>query len=163
VSAEDGLGIVHMAPAFGADDYAAGQRHGLAFVHPVDARGRFPEDLPLVGGRFVKDADPRSSRSCSGAGPAVEGAQFVHSYPHCWRCRTPLLYYARGSGSWTTAFKDRMMARNAAVDWHPPEIGIRPVRRMAESTTWIGPSRAIATGERRCRSGSTTPIQRKSR
>jgi isoleucyl-tRNA synthetase len=58
VSAEDGSGIVHMAPAFGADDYAAGRRHGLAFVQPVDARGEFPADMPVIGGKFVKQADP---------------------------------------------------------------------------------------------------------
>ena len=124
VSADDGSGVVHMAPAFGADDYAAGQRHGLAFVNPVDARGQFPATMPVVGGKFVKDADPVIVEQMERDGTLWKAQRFVHSYPHCWRCGTPLLYYARGS--WfvrTTAFKDRMMARNAAVNWNPAEIG----------------------------------------
>jgi isoleucyl-tRNA synthetase len=124
VSAEDGSGVVHMAPAFGADDYAAGKRHGLAFVNPVDARGEFPAAMPLVGGKFVKDADAAIVEELERRGALWKSQKFVHSYPHCWRCGTPLLYYARSS--WfvrTTAYKDRMMARNAAVNWNPPEVG----------------------------------------
>ena len=124
VSAEDGSGVVHMSPAFGADDYAAGQRHGLALLQPVDARGRFPESLPRVGGKFVKDADPELIEYLREQGVLWKSQRFVHSYPHCWRCRTPLLYYARGS--WfvrTTAFRDRMLARNAGVEWHPEAAG----------------------------------------
>lgn len=124
VSADDGSGVVHMAPAFGADDYAAGQRHGLAFVNPVNARGEFPATMPLVGGMFVKKADPLIIEELERRDQLWKSQKFVHSYPHCWRCGTPLLYYARGS--WfvrTTAYKDQMMARNAAVNWNPPEIG----------------------------------------
>ena len=123
VSAEDGSGVVHMAPAFGADDYAAGQRHGLAFLQPVDARGHFPADLPRVGGQFFKEADAGLVEFLREEGVLWKAQQFVHSYPHCWRCGTPLLYYARTS--WfirTTAFKDRMLARNAAVNWNPAEM-----------------------------------------
>jgi isoleucyl-tRNA synthetase len=124
VTAEDGSGVVHLAPAFGADDYAAGQRHGLAFLQPVDAHGRFPADLPRVGGRFFKEADPALVDYLREQGVLWKSAAFVHSYPHCWRCRTPLLYYARTS--WfirTTAFRDRMLARNARVNWNPDEMG----------------------------------------
>ncbi len=124
VSAEDGSGVVHMAPAFGADDYAAGKRHDLAFVNPVDARGEFPADMPLVGGRFVKDADPLIIEELGRRDQLWKAQKFVHSYPHCWRCGTPLLYYARSS--WfirTTAYADEMLARNAAVNWNPPEVG----------------------------------------
>ena len=124
VSAEDGSGVVHMAPAFGADDYAAGQRHGLAWLHPVDERGRFPADLPLVGGKFVKEADAAIIEELKKRGVLFRAGTLEHSYPHCWRCDTPLLYYARES--WfvrTTAFRDQMLARNARVDWHPPEVG----------------------------------------
>jgi len=124
VSAEDGSGVVHMSPAFGADDYAAGQRHNLAFLQPVDARGQFPRDLPVVGGLFVKDADPLLIEELKRRGVLWKSARIMHSYPHCWRCDTPLLYYARTS--WfvrTTAYRDSMLARNAAVDWHPPEVG----------------------------------------
>ncbi|HEY9428083.1 MAG TPA: isoleucine--tRNA ligase [Gemmatimonadaceae bacterium] len=124
VSAEDGSGVVHMAPAFGADDYAAGQRHGLAFLQPVDARGEFPASMPVVGGMFVKKADPLIIEELKRRGALWKSEIVEHSYPHCWRCGTPLLYYARES--WfvrTTAFRDGMLARNARVDWHPPETG----------------------------------------
>jgi isoleucyl-tRNA synthetase len=124
VSAEDGSGVVHMAPAFGADDYAAGQKHDLAFLQPVNARGEFPAELPVVGGMFVKKADALLIEELKTRGVLFRAGTLMHSYPHCWRCHTPLLYYARGS--WfvrTTSFNDEMVARNAAVDWHPPEIG----------------------------------------
>jgi isoleucyl-tRNA synthetase len=124
VSADDGTGVVHMAPAFGADDYAAGQRNGLSFVQPVDGRGEFPADLPLVGGMFVKHADEKIIAELKTRGILWKAGTLEHSYPHCWRCDTPLLYYARTS--WfvrTTAYKDSMLARNARIDWHPEEIG----------------------------------------
>ena len=124
VSAEEGTGVVHMAPAFGADDYAAGQKHGLAFLQPVNLRGEFPSAMPLVGGMFVKDADPVILEELKRRGVLFKSAQFEHAYPHCWRCETPLLYYARTS--WfvrTTEFKDAMLVRNSRVDWHPPEVG----------------------------------------
>jgi isoleucyl-tRNA synthetase len=124
VSAEDGSGVVHMAPAFGADDYAAGQRHGLAFLQPVTARGEFTDDVPEVGGVFVKTADARIIEVLRERDVLWKATTFTHSYPHCWRCGTPLLYYARGS--WfvrTTAVRESLMARNAAVDWHPSEVG----------------------------------------
>ncbi|MBI1808466.1 MAG: isoleucine--tRNA ligase [Gemmatimonadetes bacterium] len=124
VLADDGSGVVHMSPAFGADDYAAGQRRGLAFLQPVNARGEFPAEMPVVGGKFVKEADALIIEELKRRDVLWKAATMTHSYPHCWRCRTPLLYYARGS--WfvrTTAFRDRMLARNAAVDWHPPEVG----------------------------------------
>jgi isoleucyl-tRNA synthetase len=124
VSADDGSGVVHMAPAFGADDYAAGQRHNLAFLQPVDARGEFPADLPLVGGKFVKDADPVLIEELKRRGVLWKATTQTHSYPHCWRCGTPLLYYARTS--WfvrTSSYRNEMLARNAAVNWNPPEVG----------------------------------------
>ena len=124
VSAEDGSGVVHMSPAFGADDYAAGRRHNLAFLQPVGARGEFPPSMPLVGGLFVKDADPLLIEELNRRGVLWKVSRITHSYPHCWRCGTPLIYYARTS--WfvrTTAFRDAMLARNARVDWHPPFIG----------------------------------------
>ncbi|MEP6730730.1 MAG: isoleucine--tRNA ligase [bacterium] len=124
VSADDGSGVVHMSPAFGADDYAAGRRHKLALLQPVDLRGRFPEDLPLVGGKFVKDADAELIEELKRRGVLWKAGTLTHSYPHCWRCRTPLLYYARTS--WfvrTSSYKDEMLARNSQVNWNPPEIG----------------------------------------
>ncbi len=124
VSADDGSGIVHMAPAFGADDYAAGQRHGLAFLQPVNAAGEFPVGMPVVGGMFVKAADPKIIEELKRRGVLWKAGTIEHAYPHCWRCGTPLLYYARTS--WfvrTTAFRDQMLARNARVRWTPPEMG----------------------------------------
>jgi isoleucyl-tRNA synthetase len=126
VSADDGSGIVHMAPAFGADDYAAGQRHGLAFVQPVNARGEFDETIPVVGGKFVKDADALIVEELEKRDRLWKAGKLLHAYPHCWRCGTPLLYYARAS--WfvrTSSYKDEMLARNARVEWHPQEIGER--------------------------------------
>jgi isoleucyl-tRNA synthetase len=125
VSSKDGTGVVHIAPAFGADDYASGQRNGLSFVQPVDQRGEFPEETPLVGGLFVKAADPKIIEELKRRDVLWKAAQIEHEYPHCWRCETPLLYFARGS--WfirTTAFRDAMLTRNARMDWHPPETGI---------------------------------------
>ena len=124
VLAEEGSGVVHMSPAFGADDYVAGQRHNLAFLQPVDGRGQFPRDLPVVGGLFVKDADALLIEELKRRGVLWKSARITHSYPHCWRCDTPLLYYARTS--WfvrTTAYRDAMLVRNAAVNWNPPEMG----------------------------------------
>ena len=124
VSADDGSGVVHMSPAFGADDYAAGRRHNLAFLQPVDERGRFPADLPLVGGKFVKEADAELIEELERRGVLWKASTMTHSYPHCWRCGTPLLYYARTS--WfvrTSSYKDEMLARNAQVNWNPPEVG----------------------------------------
>jgi isoleucyl-tRNA synthetase len=124
VSASDGSGIVHMAPAFGADDYAAGRRHNLAFLQPVDARGEFPTSLPVAGGKFVLDADPFLTEELKRRGLLFRAGKHMHSYPHCWRCGTPLIYYARTS--WfvkTSSYKDAMLARNARIDWHPPEVG----------------------------------------
>jgi isoleucyl-tRNA synthetase len=124
VSADDGTGVVHMAPAFGADDYAAGRRHGLAFVQPVNGRGEFPAELPVVAGMPVKRADPFIIEELDRRDLLWKAGTLTHAYPHCWRCGTALLYYARES--WfirTTAFREAMLARNAQVDWHPPEVG----------------------------------------
>ncbi len=124
VSPEDGTGIVHMAPAFGADDYASGQWNRLAFLQPVDARGRFDSALPIVGEKWVKDADALIIEELKRRGSLWKAQRLTHAYPHCWRCGTPLLYYARES--WfvrTTSYKDEMLVRNARTDWHPPEMG----------------------------------------
>jgi isoleucyl-tRNA synthetase len=124
VSANDGTGVVHMSPAFGADDYAAGKRNNLAFIQPVGLRGEFPSSMPLVGGLFVKDADDLITEELKRRGVLWKAGRISHQYPHCWRCGTPLIYYARTS--WfvrTTAYRDAMMARNARVDWHPQSVG----------------------------------------
>ncbi len=124
VSADDGTGIVHMAPAFGADDYAAGQRHDLPMLNPIDAAGKFTEDVELVGGLFVKDADPVLVEALRERGLLFDIGRVEHSYPHCWRCDSPLLYVA--IDSWfaaTSTLKDELLANNDQIAWHPPEVG----------------------------------------
>ena len=124
VSSEDGTGIVHMAPAFGSDDYAAGQRHGLPMLRPIDEAGCFLPDVELVGGVFVKDADPALVEALDERGNLFRFGMEVHSYPHCWRCESPLLYVARDS--WfaaTSTLKDEMLANNNAANWLPPDVG----------------------------------------
>jgi isoleucyl-tRNA synthetase len=124
VTATDGTGIVHMAPAFGADDYAAGQRHGLPLLNPVDDAGHFTADVKLVGGAFVKDADPTLVQELRSRGVLFDIGTVVHSYPHCWRCSSPLLYVARDSWFVATSTKrEEMLANNERVRWYPPEMG----------------------------------------
>ncbi|MEQ1855077.1 MAG: isoleucine--tRNA ligase [Longimicrobiales bacterium] len=124
VTATDGTGVVHMAPAFGADDYAAGQRHGLPLLNPVDDAGRFEAELGLVGGMFVKDADQVLVDELRSRGVLFDIGTVVHSYPHCWRCSSPLLYVARDSWFIATSTKrEQLLANNALVRWHPPEVG----------------------------------------
>ncbi len=126
VTTEEGTGIVHMAPAYGEDDARVGRRDALPTLHPIDAKGRF---LPspragAVAGMFVKDADKVVLRALKEQGLLFRQETLVHSYPHCWRCDTPLLYYARDS--WylkTTQFRDDMLRANAAVAWYPPATG----------------------------------------
>ncbi len=127
VTAEDGSGLVHLAPAFGADDFAAGQEHGLALARPVAADGTFHGTRwPAIEGLLVTDRDTNRLiiDRLKADGRFHLAQEHRHSYPHCWRCRSPLIYYARDS--WfvrTSAMKDRMLAHNRAVDWHPPEMG----------------------------------------
>lgn len=124
VTADDGTGIVHIAPAFGTDDYAAGQRHGLPLMRSIDDAGCFHEGLPVVGGMFVKDADPLLVEELDRREHLFRAGRMTHSYPHCWRCEAPLLYVARDS--WfiaTSTLKEEMLAINRETAWHPPEIG----------------------------------------
>jgi isoleucyl-tRNA synthetase len=130
VTADDGTGVVHMAPAFGSDDYAAGQRHGLPMLNPLDAAGCFVEDVELVGGMFVKDADPLLVDALRERNALFEIGRVMHSYPHCWRCDSPLLYVA--IDSWfaaTSKLKDELLANNDQIAWYPPEVG---EKRFAE-------------------------------
>ncbi len=124
VTADDGTGIVHMAPAFGQDDYLAGQKHNLPMLRPIDDAGVFLEGIPLVAGVFVKEADQVLLENLNRRGLVFKYSLETHSYPHCWRCSSPLIYMARDS--WyirTTQMKDVMLANNNQVQWHPPEVG----------------------------------------
>jgi isoleucyl-tRNA synthetase len=123
VTVEDGTGLVHQAPAFGADDLAVARRYGLPVVNPIEADGHFAADLPLVGGQFFKAADPGIVADLDARGLLFRSEAYSHSYPHCWRCDTALIYYALPS--WfirTTAIKDALLRENAATDWHPRTI-----------------------------------------
>ncbi|MCT9930644.1 isoleucine--tRNA ligase [Planotetraspora sp. A-T 1434] len=123
VTIEDGTGLVHQAPAFGADDMTVCKRYGLPVVNPVGPDGRFLPDVPLVGGLFFKDADEPLTEDLRERGLLFRGGHFEHSYPHCWRCHTPLLYYALPS--WyirTTSIKDQLLAENERTNWFPETI-----------------------------------------
>ena len=124
VNMEDGTGIVHIASAFGEDDYRLGQEVGLPFVQPVDLEGRFTELFPKLEGEFVKDADPKIVDDLTERGILYRSEAYEHDYPFCWRCDTPLLYYAMDS--WyvrTTAVKDEMIANNERINWYPSHVG----------------------------------------
>jgi isoleucyl-tRNA synthetase len=123
VTTTEGTGIVHMAPAFGADDMAIAVEHGLPVVNPVDAEGRFTDVVTDFAGQFVKDADTGITEQLERRGLLVKSGTYRHTYPFCWRCDTPLLYYAKPS--WyiaTTRIRDRLLEVNAGVDWHPEHI-----------------------------------------
>ena len=124
VNMEDGTGIVHIASAFGEDDYRLGQEVGLPFIQPVDLEGHFTETFPLCAGAFVKDADPVIVDDLKARGILYRSEAYEHDYPFCWRCDTPLLYYAMDS--WyvqTTAVKDEMIENNAKINWYPAHVG----------------------------------------
>ena len=123
VTTEDGTGLVHQAPAFGADDLAVCRSYGLPVVNPIAADGTFLKDVPVVGGIFFKDADKQLVKELKANGALYRHEQYEHSYPHCWRCHTALMYYAQPS--WyirTTSIKDALLRENANTDWHPPTI-----------------------------------------
>jgi isoleucyl-tRNA synthetase len=123
VTTEDGTGLVHQSPAFGADDLAVCRAYGLPVVNPVRSDGTFEEGLALVGGRFFKAADPVLVADLEHRGLLFRSQQYEHSYPHCWRCHTPLIYYALPS--WyirTTAIKDALLRENARTRWYPETI-----------------------------------------
>jgi isoleucyl-tRNA synthetase len=123
VTTTDGTGIVHMAPAFGEDDMRVARAHDLPVVNPVDLEGRFDARVTDFSGQFVKAADPAITDHLRDAGLLFKAGEYTHTYPFCWRCRTPLLYYAKPS--WyiaTTKVRERMLDENAQVDWHPEHI-----------------------------------------
>jgi isoleucyl-tRNA synthetase len=123
VSAEDGTGIVHTAIAFGEDDFRLGAEQGLNVINPVRGDGTYDERVGPYAGRFVKDADEDLVEDLRARGRLFRSERLLHSYPHCWRCGSPLLYYAKPT--WyirTSALKDRLLAANETVDWHPEHI-----------------------------------------
>ena len=123
VTMTDGTGIVHIAPAFGEDDGRIGRDYDLPFIQFVDGQGNMTPETPY-GGMFVKKADPVILKDLEREGKLFEAPKFEHEYPHCWRCDTPLIYYARES--WfikMTAVRDELVENNNTVNWIPPTIG----------------------------------------
>jgi isoleucyl-tRNA synthetase len=123
VTVDDGTGLVHIAPAFGAEDYEVGRREQLPLVNPVASDGKFTPAAPLVAGLWFKDADKPIMRDLKDRGLLYKRVDYLHNYPHDWRKGTPLMSYP--VESWfirTTAEKDRLVALNQTINWHPPAI-----------------------------------------
>ena len=123
VTTEDGTGLVHQSPAFGAEDLAVCRRYGLPVVNPIGKDGHFLPEVGMVGGVFFKDADETLVADLQQRGLLFKHLAYEHAYPHCWRCHTPLMYYALPS--WyirTTARKDELIAQNEATNWYPDTI-----------------------------------------
>ncbi len=123
VTADDGTGLVHTAIAFGEDDFRLGEQYGLNVVNPVRLNGTYDQRIGPYAGRWVKEADPDLIEDLRRRGRLLRAEVLEHSYPHCWRCGTPLLYYAKPS--WyigTSEIKDRLLAANETVTWHPEHV-----------------------------------------
>ncbi len=123
VTTEEGTGLVHTAIAFGEDDFRLGEQYGIKLQNPVREDGTFDERITDFAGQFVKQADPAIVEALRDSGRLLRAERYRHSYPHCWRCGTPLLYYAKSS--WyvrTTDVRERMLAENEEIGWHPEHI-----------------------------------------
>ncbi|MBI2430119.1 MAG: isoleucine--tRNA ligase [Ignavibacteriales bacterium] len=124
VTTDSGSGIVHMAPAYGEDDYQTCRKYGLPTIHPVNKSGEFEDAVTDFKGKFVKDADADIILNLKTRNILYKKESYQHSYPHCWRCSSPLLYYARDS--WyirTTEYAKRMIDLNKQINWIPKEVG----------------------------------------
>ena len=123
VTAQDGTGLVHTAVAFGEDDFRLGEDNGLTVVNPVRPDGTYDERVGKYAGRWVKDADEDLIRDLEERGRLLRAEKYEHAYPHCWRCGTPLIYYAKPS--WyiaTSQIKEQLLASNEDVNWQPPHV-----------------------------------------
>jgi len=123
VTLEDGTGIVHIAPAFGDEDFQIGKKYDLPFLQPVDQNGKFIKEVEPWAGMFIKKADPLIIENLKNRNLLFKEEKYLHSYPFCWRCDTPLIYYARAS--WyikTTAVKEDLLRNNQKIDWYPEHI-----------------------------------------
>ena len=124
VTMDEGTGVVHTAPAFGQDDYDLGKKYNLPVIQPVDEAGKFTDAITDWAGVFVKDADKGIIRNLKERGLLYKRKQIVHSYPFCWRCESPLIYYARSS--WyikTSVCKQQMLENNRKINWFPTFVG----------------------------------------
>ncbi len=123
VTTEDGTGIVHQAPAYGEDDNLECAKNNIDFVNPVDDNGEFTDEVPDYKGRFVKDCDKDIIKKLESEGRVFKTMPYVHSYPFCWRCKTPLIYYAKDT--WfiaVTKVRDRLLELNETINWYPKTI-----------------------------------------
>ena len=123
VTVEEGSGIVHLAPAFGEVDREVAEQEQLPMLNPVGADARFDASVPQLQGQFVKDADPALIDSLTAEGRIVSIVEYAHAYPHCWRCGTPLIYWAKPT--WfarTSEHKDELLRENETIGWHPDYI-----------------------------------------
>lgn len=123
VTLSDGTGIVHIAPAFGEDDNKLGKKYNLPFINPVDLQGKFIDEITDFKGMFVKDCDLKIIKLLEDKNSLFKSEKYTHSYPHCWRCDTPLLYYPKDS--WyvkTTAIRENLLKNNNKVSWYPDNI-----------------------------------------
>jgi isoleucyl-tRNA synthetase len=123
VTTEDGTGLVHQSPAFGADDLLVCRSYGLPVVNPIAPDGTFLSQTPVVGGMFFKEADKPLVKELKASGALYKHQPYEHEYPHCWRCHTALIYYAQPS--WyirTTSIQDELIRENQKTDWHPETI-----------------------------------------
>lgn len=123
VTTDDGSGVVHLAPAFGEIDREVSAAENLPMLNPVNGAARFTDAVPDLAGTFVKDADPALIEALRASGRLVVVEAYEHSYPHCWRCGTPLIYWAKPT--WfarTSAIKDSLLAENETISWHPEHI-----------------------------------------
>ena len=123
VSTDEGTGLVHTAIAFGEDDFRLGEQYGIELQNPVTTEGRFDDRVTDFAGRSVREADPDIVAALEESGRLLRAETYLHAYPHCWRCDTPLLYYAKSS--WyvaTSQVRDRMLAAIREIDWHPEHI-----------------------------------------
>lgn len=123
VTLEDGTGIVHIAPAFGDEDFQIGKKYDLPFLQPVDQNGKFIKEVEPWAGMFIKKADPLIIENLKNRNLLFKEEKYLHSYPFCWRCDTPLIYYARAS--WyikTTAVKEELLRNNQKINWYPEHI-----------------------------------------
>ena len=123
VTTEDGSGIVHLAPAFGEIDREVAEAEQLPMINPVNGAARFTDAVPSLAGKFVKDADAELIEALRANGRLVSVEAYEHSYPHCWRCGTPLIYWAKPT--WfarTSASKPALLRENETINWHPEHI-----------------------------------------
>ena len=123
VTTDDGTGLVHTALAFGEDDYRLGEQHGMTLQNPVKPDGTYDERVPDFQGKFVFEHNPEIVEALEEKGKLFKRVDYEHAYPHCWRCGTPLIYYAKSS--WyirTTEVRDRLLAENEKIGWHPEHI-----------------------------------------